>query len=138
MGIDSHPGHRPLVQRSVPPWGVLTDEGGHASSLSFVLPDRIVTFATDQLTRWEHLLGDDESLSLTFAGETVRIEGTDLAPVRSALGQGRLLELRLTPSHESAARPGPHIHRITIEPTMKHGQEIPSARPTRLPRRPSS
>jgi hypothetical protein len=116
----------------------VVDDGARAPCLRFVLPDRVVTFAADQLTRWDHVLGDDENLSLTLAGETVRIEGTDLISVRSALDHGRLLELRLSPAHGSAARLGPRIHRITIEPTMKHGQEIPSARPTRLPRRPSS
>lgn len=117
MSIDAHPSRKPLVPPAGPSWGILGDDGARAPCIRFVLPHRVVTFAADQLTRWEHHLGDPERLSLTIAGEVVNVEGFDLAPIRSALDQGRLVELRL--AREPFALQGPRIRKIVIESATK-------------------
>jgi len=81
----------------------------------FVLADRVVTYPAAQLKRWEHLLGDQETLVIRTDRDEVVIEGRDLTPIRTALDIGRLCELRLNYSAKVGARPGPQIRRITIE-----------------------
>ena len=115
MSIQQQPGKKPLVPPPSPTWGETTPDGQTASVVRFVLTDRVVTFPFSELTRWEHVAGEPELLTIHVGKEIVTVEGSGLAVIRAALDHARLGELRS--NHErSGVRPGPRVRQITIEP----------------------
>lgn len=114
MSILHQPGQKPLVPPPPPTWGEVAAENETAPVVRFVLADRVVTFPLSELKRWDHIAGEPEVLSISVGREQVVIEGAELGPIRAALDQRRLREVR--PNHErSKARPGPRVRRIAIE-----------------------
>jgi len=67
------------------------------------------------LTRWEHLAGRPETITISAGKERIVVEGRDLSQVHAALDLGRLSELRPNLAR-TGGQPGPRVHRITIEP----------------------
>ena len=115
MSIEQQPGKRPLAAPASPTWGELTSEDLRATVVRFVLPDRAVSFLASELTRWEHLAGRPETITISAGKERIVVEGRDLSQVHAALDLGHLGELR--PNLErTGGQPGPRVHRITIEP----------------------
>ena len=115
MSIEQQPGKTPLCSPPPPTWGELSPEGQRATVVRFVVADRVVSFPTSELRRWEHVAGDPEVLTIQAGKEAIVVEGRELNVVRAALDLTSLCELR--PNGErSHARPGPRVRRITIEP----------------------
>ncbi len=115
MSIEQQPGKKPLVPPPPPNWGELTPEDRGATVVRFVLVDRVVSFRASELTRWEHVAGEPETLTISAGKDQVVVEGRELQVVRAALDLGRLGELRAN-VERSNGRPGPRVRRITIEP----------------------
>jgi len=115
MSIDVHPGERPLAPPPPPTWGETAPVGKTATVLRVALPDRWVSFPIGQLTQWEHQVGVPELLSIQTAKREIVVSGRDLADIRIALDLGRLCELRSNFPTKAKARPGPQVHRISIE-----------------------
>jgi hypothetical protein len=115
MSIEQQPGKKPLVSPPPPTWGELAPEGQTAEVVRFLLMDRIVSFPSSELKRWEHVAGAPEMLTIRAGKESIVVEGRELNVVRAALDLGRLCELRLNGAR-SNARPGPQVTCITIEP----------------------
>ncbi len=115
MTLDLHPGQRLPSPEPPPAWGELAPVGQTALVLRLVLPDRVVSYPSSELRRWEQVAGTPEILTIHADQEAVVVEGTELALIRAALDLGRLCELRLT-YPKRTSRPGPQVRRITIEP----------------------
>jgi len=113
MTLDTRSDHAPVTRRTVRVWGELSPSGEVAHALRLVLLDRIVTYITEDIRRWEHLLGEPEQLILSAGRDTILIEGDALTELRVALELRRLTEIRV--SVPSLTRPGPRIRAITIE-----------------------
>jgi hypothetical protein len=114
MGIQHEPGKSPLAPPAPLTWGEIAPEGQPARVVRFCLVDRVVTFPVSELRRWEHAVGAPELLTIHVGRETVVVEGSELAAVRTSLDLGRLCELRLTHSRLQS-RPGPKVLSISIE-----------------------
>jgi len=114
MSIHHHPDQEPLLTPPSQTWGELAPEGGLARVLRVVLGDRVVSFPITELRRWEHVVGNPETLVIRAGAECVRLEGRKLTQIREALDNSKLIEVRQNTSSPSV-RSGPSIRRITLE-----------------------
>jgi hypothetical protein len=114
MGIHHHPNQEPLLAPPAHSWGEVAPDGVVARVFRVVLGDRVVSFPVAELRRWEHVVGNPETLQIWAGSEWVRIEGRKLTQIREALDNSRLIEVRQNTS-SPVVRSGPLIRRISVE-----------------------
>ena len=114
MTIHHHPNQEPLLAPPANSWGAVAPEGVVARVLRVVLGDSVVSFPVAELRRWEHVVGNPETLEIWAGSECVRIEGRRLTQIREALDNSKLIEVRQNTS-SPVVRSGPSIRRISLE-----------------------
>jgi hypothetical protein len=116
MSIEQFPGSPQLTRAPSPNWGELSPDGQTAVVVRFALGDGWASFPSSEFRRWDHAIGEPETLTIKTRHEEIIVEGLDLTAIRAALDLGRLCELRVNFPRPQGARPGPQVRRITIEP----------------------